>query len=1175
MAPPADPTTSAPSSGGSDRYLYYRQTSSASSSTHGTGQPHHAIASRHATVGTIRYTCLPHSYLSPSNEIGWVGPHVTVGVRSLHCSPLTGPLARMVAEEARGGYREEKKVDDDADRGSDSGPPAVAASAGAEASGGSRGYVHPFRALPNSPSTTPAHSADSLVAPQEFTVTAKMNGLCSMTSMGFGSMSCGGGGNDEISTGSVPLVPVALDPGFDAASEQRQTLASDPPPTCMSTHVARFDPSTVSSISTRGSKAASSPNQKDGTAANFTKVFNHGEELTLPLRYRDLSRDASIYFRVYAPSTERFEGGLRRPGGARLVATATLPLFDNTGKLRTGLQKLRLDMVPPIAGTSDSVICNAGREGEEEDPLWEASLVLEGIRQTVARAEVGKQPPPGSFSLSGASSAPSTPRRSLASGGFTGAMTQSSAQTGYGRSRQQQPGGGGSARQPGLPGPNFALPNPTGPVPWLDAMTRRQCLEDIDALRTQIASGDYPSPSQTYHEEGRLATPPAHLIIELPDFNIPIVHEETPYPPPAHGASGTVTAYDVSLYRRQRAKAKGAAKDEYDAGISLVQVLDYENTNDAHNPVEDKYRTLAHDLLRGHIDPTLKPSRAQRQALSEIISSPSRHPTNEERDLLWRFRFHLVDDRRALSKFLLAVDWSQPSEVVQAAELLDQWRSRSPIEVTDALRLLGKDVSDRAGLRHAGLVREYAIETLGKAEDGELRLYLLQLVQAIKYEAEEESDNSGLNDRGTKSNKDHKKKLKTATHSLASFLIDRASRNLELANYFYWYLRVELSDPTHGTHYTHVFEALKEKLSNTQTEGSERADTASQSNLADGGTSSGGGVSSSSSVQSHSYSVKSALRGMKGMGAKLEKAFLHHGQGHDQHSSACGGQRLHPSMWDVLVAQDRLISGIMDCQRRARDSRGKKDAKEGFLRDALATEGYGKIEGGISTPKGGSVPLPSAPSVMVTGVRSESVRMFKSALYPAVVEFTVGRRNDRADAENDDLRGRQVYTTRSELSAALAGNGNESAKKRATEETERKNSSAFKVIVKTGDDLRQDQLVIMMIQLMDRLLKRATLDLCLKPYAILATSASTGLVEFVDGSIPISQVLANNNNSILQFFKKTAPRQGAKYGIDPDVMQTYLRSCAGYCVITYLLGVGDRHLDNIMLLPSGHFFHIE
>lgn len=82
-------------------------------------------------------------------------------------------------------------------------------------------------------------------------------------------------------------------------------------------------------------------------------------------------------------------------------------------------------------------------------------------------------------------------------------------------------------------------------------------------------------------------------------------------------------------------------------------------------------------------------------------------------------------------------------------------------------------------------------------------------------------------------------------------------------------------------------------------------------------------------------------------------------------------------------------------------------------------------------------------------------------------------------------------------------------------------------------------------------------------------------VEFVPNSVPISQALAENNNSILEFFQKVAPLKGSKYGVDPSVMQTYVRSCAGYCVITYLIGVGDRHLDNIMLQKSGHFFHID
>ena len=40
-------------------------------------------------------------------------------------------------------------------------------------------------------------------------------------------------------------------------------------------------------------------------------------------------------------------------------------------------------------------------------------------------------------------------------------------------------------------------------------------------------------------------------------------------------------------------------------------------------------------------------------------------------------------------------------------------------------------------------------------------------------------------------------------------------------------------------------------------------------------------------------------------------------------------------------------------------------------------------------------------------------------------------------------------------------------------------------------------------------------------------------------------------------------------------MDTYVKSCAGYCVITYLLGVGDRHLDNLLLTSTGKLFHVD
>jgi phosphatidylinositol 3-kinase len=76
------------------------------------------------------------------------------------------------------------------------------------------------------------------------------------------------------------------------------------------------------------------------------------------------------------------------------------------------------------------------------------------------------------------------------------------------------------------------------------------------------------------------------------------------------------------------------------------------------------------------------------------------------------------------------------------------------------------------------------------------------------------------------------------------------------------------------------------------------------------------------------------------------------------------------------------------------------------------------------------------------------------------------------------------------------------------------------VIFKSGDDLRQDQLIIQMIMLMEKIFKSEGLDLKLSPYKVLATSPRDDYLELVEQAHNVSMILKEHDNMIVNFLMK-------------------------------------------------------
>uniref|UniRef100_A0A8C7H1S1 Phosphatidylinositol-4,5-bisphosphate 3-kinase catalytic subunit beta n=1 Tax=Oncorhynchus kisutch TaxID=8019 RepID=A0A8C7H1S1_ONCKI len=138
------------------------------------------------------------------------------------------------------------------------------------------------------------------------------------------------------------------------------------------------------------------------------------------------------------------------------------------------------------------------------------------------------------------------------------------------------------------------------------------------------------------------------------------------------------------------------------------------------------------------------------------------------------------------------------------------------------------------------------------------------------------------------------------------------------------------------------------------------------------------------------------------------------------------------------------------------------------------------------------------------------------------------------------------------------------------------------IIFKNGDGTRGlDLTLTWCISMLLMMIHWNKMCLCrIVPYGCLATGDRSGLIEVVSSADTIANIqLTSSNVAAAAAFNKDALLNWLKEKNSGDALEKAIEeftlSCAGYCVATYVLGIGDRHSDNIMVRSTGQLFHID
>lgn len=516
--------------------------------------------------------------------------------------------------------------------------------------------------------------------------------------------------------------------------------------------------------------------------------------------------------------------------------------------------------------------------------------------------------------------------------------------------------------------------------------------------------------------------------------------------------------------------------------------------------------------------------------VNELIATPPFTPlTNRQKSLLWSMRFYCKCVPESLPKLLDAIDWKSRNQISQLYVLLDEW---SQVSLETALRLLDTKYED-------SYVRHHAVNWLNECLDEDmLSCYLLQFVQVLKTEPYLENE-------------------------LSRFMNNRALKNPAIGNLFFWYLKSEcdeVNDYQNTIRFRYLLERYLRGLPEPR--------------------------------------LTTLVRQVQGLDKLTNLAEVLRDKNKEDRVKFMQTQMQRVDFLEMLedipdpINNNRFLGKLLLGECRIMDS-AKRPL---WLVWSLPILINGELDSEIYSfnPKSEDDILrivaqnhPNRRSYSYSGNSKDST-LNKDIK-------TISNSIQEEDGQSDQSLDKTLTAPNSRFSSRTMTSSSDSAASKGVKDaclspTESTNGALEKgasgklplatsaIIFKIGDDLRQDMLTLQIIRIVDSIWRQEGLDMCMLAYTCLSTGKNVGIIEVVNRAETITSIqksggrMATIQIDSSQLHRWIKERNQENYD---EAIDRFTRSCAGYSVLTFVLGIADRNPDNIMVSEDGRIFHID